>query len=523
MSTLTGTGALLRLALRRDRILLPVWILVFAGTAASSASATVGLYPTVESRIVAARAANAMPALVAFYGPIDDPTSLGALSMLKLTVMGAALVALLMIIVTIRHTRAEEEAGRLELVQAGVVGRYAALTAALLLAAGASVVLGLLTAGGLIAVGLPAGGSLAFGLSWAMVGITFAAVAGVAAQLARSAKAAIGLSIAVLGVAYIMRAVADASTSHAVSWLSWCSPLGLGEQVQAYAGDRWWVLAIMLFIAVDLVVLSFVLASHRDLGTGMLADRAGPAHAGRTLAGPIGLAWNLQRTVFLAWLAGFVLLSAVLGNIASSAGSMMDSEQARELFARLGGTTVLTDAFLATEMGFVGFMAAAYGVQASMRLRSEETALHAETLLATGLGRIRWALSHILIAIAGMTGLLLVAGIVTAAANAAATGSWGSAGSVVAGALVQLPAACILAAVVVLLFGFIPRWTFGGWIVLVVVLLLAELGPLLQLSQTIMDISPFAHVPKLPGGQFTLAPLVVLLVVAAVLTIAGLF
>jgi ABC-2 type transport system permease protein len=77
--------------------------------------------------------------------------------------------------------------------------------------------------------------------------------------------------------------------------------------------------------------------------------------------------------------------------------------------------------------------------------------------------------------------------------------------------------------VVVLLFGFIPRWTFGGWIVLVVVLLLAELGPLFQLNQTIMDISPFAHVPKMPGGQLTLMPLVVLLAIAAALTVAGLF
>ncbi|MEI8081331.1 MAG: hypothetical protein WCI74_05740 [Actinomycetes bacterium] len=111
MSTLTGTRALLRLALRRDRILLPVWILIFAGTAASSASATVGLYPTLESRIVAAQAANAMPALVAFYGPIDDPTSLGALSMLKMTVMGAAMVALLMIFVTIRHTGRRKSQG----------------------------------------------------------------------------------------------------------------------------------------------------------------------------------------------------------------------------------------------------------------------------------------------------------------------------------------------------------------------------------------------------------------------------
>ncbi|MBP7972643.1 MAG: ABC transporter permease, partial [Candidatus Nanopelagicales bacterium] len=88
MSAFVGTGQLLRLALRRDRTLLPVWIALFAGMGAISASATLGLYPTEQSRVIAATAANATPSLVAMYGPIYDPTSLGALSMLKMTVLG---------------------------------------------------------------------------------------------------------------------------------------------------------------------------------------------------------------------------------------------------------------------------------------------------------------------------------------------------------------------------------------------------------------------------------------------------
>ena len=42
---LTGTAALVRPALRRDRWLLPAWVGLFAAMAAFSASATVGLYP----------------------------------------------------------------------------------------------------------------------------------------------------------------------------------------------------------------------------------------------------------------------------------------------------------------------------------------------------------------------------------------------------------------------------------------------------------------------------------------------
>ena len=122
---LTGTAGLVRLALRRDRWLIPAWVAFFAATATFSASATVGLYPTEASRIEAANTINSTAAVVALYGPIYDPTSLGALSMTKMTAVYAALMSILMVMLVVRHTRAEEEAGRLELVGAGVVGRAA--------------------------------------------------------------------------------------------------------------------------------------------------------------------------------------------------------------------------------------------------------------------------------------------------------------------------------------------------------------------------------------------------------------
>ena len=99
-----------------------------------SAQATVGLYPDLPQRVQAAEAINGSAALIALYGRIYDPTSLGELSLFKMTAFGAAMVGVLMIILVVRHTRAEEEAGRLELVGATVVGRAAPLAAGLALA-----------------------------------------------------------------------------------------------------------------------------------------------------------------------------------------------------------------------------------------------------------------------------------------------------------------------------------------------------------------------------------------------------
>ncbi len=42
MSGFAGTGRLVRLALRRDRIQLPVWLVVLAGLLAASAAVTAG-------------------------------------------------------------------------------------------------------------------------------------------------------------------------------------------------------------------------------------------------------------------------------------------------------------------------------------------------------------------------------------------------------------------------------------------------------------------------------------------------
>jgi ABC-2 type transport system permease protein len=522
MSSMTGTRALVRLALRRDRVMLPAWIGLLVLTAASSASATVGLYPSVDSRVQAAASLNGTPSLVALYGRVYDPTSLGALAMLKLTGIGGVIVAVLTIMTFTRHTRAEEETGRQELVGATVVGRHAPLAAALLLAVGMNAVLGLLTAAGLMAAGLPSDGSIAFGLAWATVGIAFGAVAAVSAQLTESARTANGIAIAVLGAAYLLRAIGDTASDSRAQTLSWLSPVGWGQQVRPYAGDRWPVLLLPVGFALVLAGLAYVLAARRDLGAGLVAARPGKAFAPASLGSPLGLAWRLHRGALLGWTAGFVVLGAVLGNIASNIGGLLDSPQAKEMIRRLGGEGAITDTFIAAELGIVGIIATAFGVQAAMRLRAEEIALRAEPVLATKAGRIRWALSHVTIAVLGTAVLLAAAGLAAGAAHAAQTGEPGQVVRVFGSALAQLPAAWVLTGIVVAAFGLLPRWTPIGWGALVVFLLLGEIGPLLRLRQWMMDLSPFAHVPKVPVAQVTATPLLVLTGVAAALTISGL-
>ena len=135
-SPLTGTGELARLALRRDRYFLPAWLYILTAVIASTAYSFKGLYPTGPERAALAASLRGNPSMTALAGPVFGD-SLGALTMWKVGLAAAVGAALMGIFTVIRHTRADEEAGRLELVGSTVLGRQAALVASLVVAFGA--------------------------------------------------------------------------------------------------------------------------------------------------------------------------------------------------------------------------------------------------------------------------------------------------------------------------------------------------------------------------------------------------
>jgi ABC-2 type transport system permease protein len=516
----TGTGRLVRLALRRDRVLLPLWLGGFALMVVSSAVATRDLYPDSGALAEAAETLNATAALVALYGKIYVVTSLGAISLIKLTAFGAALVAVLFVVLVVRHTRAEEESGRLDLVTAGVVGRYAPLTAALLLAAGAAATLGAVTSIGLGLVGLPWAGSLAFGLGWALSGLVFAAVAGVTAQLTVSARAATGLALSAVAVSYVLRAVGDLAEGDPGP-ASWLSPIGWSQQIRPFAGDRWWVVAIPLVATALLTAGAFTLRARRDLGAGVLPDRSGAA-VGR-IGTVEGLAWRLHRGVLLAWLVGAALMGLVLGSVADNVSGLLESDVMRDVLEALGGEQRLIDAFLAAEVGLLGVILSAFGVAAATRLSTEEQATRAALLLATPATRTRWALSHVLIALLGTAGLLVATGAAIGLGHGLTAGDVsGEVARLSLAALAQVPAAWVLVGLVVLAFGWLPPAVPGVWALLVVFIAVGELGELWGLPTWMLNLSPFAHSPTLPGGDVQAGALLGLLLVAAGLCLTGL-
>ncbi len=525
MRALAGTGTLTRLALRRDRILIPIWVAGLTLIMVASASSVDTLYPTLESRRHLAEGLAHNSSVLAVYGPANALDTAGGLAMFKPGGLVFVLVGLMSLLIVVRHSRAEEESGRLELVGAGVLGRYAALTAALLAAVAADVAVAALITLGMIGVGTPVAGSAAAGLCFAACGLVFAAIGALAAQVSEGARAADGLAGTVLGLSYLLRAAGDSAGSGGPGWLSWLSPIGWCQQVRPYAGERWWVLALPVAFALVVLGAGYALAARRDLGAGLIPAGTGPSSAAAGLRSPVALAWRLQRGALLGWAVGFAVVGVVLGSIANGIeGLVGDDPAVPDMLSRLGGSGGVIDAYLSTVLRILGLVAAVYAVQAVLRLRAEETGLRAEPLLATRVGRIGWAAGHVAFAVLGSAGLLAFAGLLAGITYGAEAGDLGGqVPRVLGAALLQVPAVWVLAGIALAGFGLLPRLSVGAaWGVLGLAILLGEFGPLLRLDHWAVDASPFTHVPRALDAAPATQPLAWLLAIAVLTGVAGL-
>jgi ABC-2 type transport system permease protein len=505
-TALTGTGELTRLAVRRDRIALPAAVYVIVALVAGTAYSFGKLYPTQAGRAALAATGESNPALRFLYGRLDGD-SLGSLTTWRYGIWAAIFTALVAIFVVVRHTRTDEEAGRLELVGSAAVGRDAPLTAGLLPAAAASLLIATLLCLVLPLAKLPAAGSALLGLGIGGCGLAFTGITAVAAQLASTARGARGIALGVLGVAFALRGVGDSAGAGGPSWLSWVSPLGWVQLARPFAAGRWWVLGLPLAVFAAGVALAFWLAAHRDHGAGLLPDRPGRAAASRWLRGPSGLAWRLQRGALVGWAAGFAATFAASGAAAKGIGQLFGTSSAlQRAFTRIGGQAAIVNAYLAGLMLLAGLVAAAYATSAVLRLRAEETADRAEPVLATAAGRVRWGLSHLAVAAGGAALLLAVAGLATGLGYGLRIGSPGpETARMLGAALAELPATLLVAGVAVVLVGWWPAGSVAGaWTAVGAVVVINLFGAALQLSHWALDISPFTHVPRLPGATVTL-------------------
>src|SRR6266702_2370375 len=407
MNDLTGTAALIRLILRRDRIRISIWVVSITLLVFLTVVGVKLHLPTQASIDQAAAATQHNAGAIAFNGPAQGLDTLGGQIAFQVGALGMVVVALMSVFMIGRLTRGDEEAGRLELVRSLPVGNLAP---------------------------------------------TFAA----------------------------------------------------------------------LLVVVALIAVAFRLAVRRDHGSGLVAPRPGRSVAAPSLGHPLGLAMRLQRGALMGWGAGVLVTGIAFGWVAPTIDSFVANNKAFAQMLASAGVGSLTDTYFATSFRIMALIASGFAIQSALRLRSEESALRAELVLATPVSRWRWAASHLTVAVAGSVGLVAVAGLATGVSYAIAGGPWSSVPRLLGAAVVYAPAMWLMIGLAAIVFGFAPRWVDVAWGILAACFVIGLLGVVLRLPDWVQKLSPFERTPALPAASMAVLPLAVLTALAAVSILGGL-
>jgi ABC-2 type transport system permease protein len=513
-----ATGTLTRFGLRRDQVRIVVWMAAIVLLVVSTVASVKGLYPTQADLDATAAASEDNAAAIIFNGPVQALDTVGGQVAFQTGTYGLILMGLMSVFMLGRLTRGEEEAGRAELVRSLPVGARALPAAAMITVAAMTVITGACVTLLAALLGLPVAGSVAFGLSFVWFGLLMAAVTAVAAQVTENTRVVYGVGGVVLGASFVLRAIGDIGDGT----VSWLSPIGWAQKTRPWAGEVWWPFLVLVGATAGLVWLAFVLSRRRDLGAGLVAPRAGPAHAAASLGTPFGLATRLQRGSIVGWSAALAVLAVAYGSIADSINDFVkDNEALTDIIAAQGQGT-LQEQYLAMSFRILALIAAGFALQSALRIRSEETAGRAEQVLATPVPRVRFAAGHLVIAFGASLAILVASGVAFGLADAAVRGQGDEIATTIVTAVAFAPAVWLLTGVAVALIGLVPRASAAAWLVLAVCLVIGMFGQLLGLPSWVEDLSPFQHVPEYPAVAFDPVPLLVLTAVAAGLTALGL-
>lgn len=509
-SWLAGTWTMIRFILRRDRVRLPVWVAAHGLMVLYVGSALPQLAPD-EDELAGLTSLLSQPVGRMFTGPaygMDAPTyeiffAAGYAPYLFV------LATLMNIMVVTRHTRAEEQSGRAELVRSSVTGRHTALTATLVVAGLATLAAGAVVTALAVALGYPTTGSVLIGLATTATGLVFAGVTAMMVQVSEFSRTAAGMAGAVLGAAFLLRALGD-MVAVGGSALSWVSPLGWAAQTAPYVHDRWTPLLLSVALAALTVAIAFALQRRRDFGASLAPPRPGAARAHPSLGHPVGLAARLQRGGLLGWGVAILTLGVVNGLFAQA---MIDSEDAMpDQLGAVFGSDQLLQGYAAFLGSFMSIFAAAYVVQAMQTLRTEEDTGRADGVLATPVSRSGFVAAHTIVIAAGAILIMGVTGLCTGIAAAGVTGDTGMVGDILMSHLTALPAVLVVLGLCAALFGVLPKLMAPvGWMLVLMIGVVDLFGELLDLPQWLRMLSPLWHLADMPVEDFAAAPFLALL------------
>lgn len=494
------------------------WIAIITLLCLTSFLAYAWIFPTAADRQGLAATIGINPAFSLIFGPGHNLLTADGFNAWRSLALGSFFAGLMAIFIVVRETRAKEDSGEAEMVGSSVVGRYTQLAVGVALAWASSVVLGIVTAIAMIAVGGNLTSSLLLAAAFTASGMVFAGVAAITCQLGAYAGTASTMATTFLGASFLVRGYAD--TSPDIGWALWLTPLGWLQKIEPAGANRTWPLLLALGFTLVLVVIAGWLTSTRDFARGMLPTRPGARRA-KLVGNVFGLALRLQKSPIVTWTVAFILIGTVFGFLVSTLGTVFSQNvQIAKLLAAGGTQADPVFEFIGTILKILGIIAAVYGVGVMMRLYKEEMEIRVDPILAAAVRRPKLYLSHVLIALIGPAIALILSGImiaVVAHLKGVGINSW----QIIGQAIIEIPAVWVIIGLSIAMIGRRPQVRMGAWLAVVMAFVLTIFGPMFKLWDWVQGISPLWHVPNLAVTGPDWMQLVWLGLVAAFLLIAG--
>jgi len=511
--------------LKRDRFQLLGWLVGLILLTVVVAASFNDIFATPEELMGMIMAFD-NPALIAMVGPLYAET-IAAVYVQNMLVFTAVIIAMMNIFMVTRHTRADEEEGRLEVLRSLPIGRTTTLQAVTLNVVLINVILAVIIGVGLGLVGLEAGamgsgtsdfmGSMLFGVTIGATGLVFAAFTAFFVQLSANNRTVLSYSFAFLGALYLLRAVGDIN----LEILSIISPLGIGLRTETFVNNYWWPIFVLLGTAIIFGCLALYLNNIRDLGAGFIAEKPGRAHANRLLDTHLGLAWKLTKGQLIGWAITAFILGASYGSVFADIETFVSgNELFEQIFAGVDGADI-TMGFMSFVIVMMAVIVAIPVIITALKVKSEEKKNRLEHVLARSVSRPYILLSYTAIAFLAAPVMLFLTTLGLYAASSAVMDDPIPLMSMLKAVMVYLPALWVLIGIAVLAVGVFPKFTGLAWAYLGYSFVAIYLGQILNLPDWMASVTPFDYIPQYPMEEIRVLSLAGLTVVSLVLVMIG--
>lgn len=516
-----GTRTVTKILLHQNGFKLGLWLFGIIGMSLVVAS----VYPTVytnQEDLIGFAITMENPAMNAMLGPnypIDKYT-VGAAFANEMLLFTAIAVAVMNSLFVSSSTRNDEESGRLEYIRALPVGRLSYLAASGIIVLLANGLLFLILSVGLTIIsasGMSLEASLLYGALLGTCGLFFAGLTVFIAQLADTARNTTMLSIGLVIVLYLIRAIGDVGNEA----LALISPLGWVVRTQVFVTNAWWPVINLLVGAGVLLIAALYLNHRRDIDTGLISSYKGKDKASAFLKTPVGLIWHLEKNILIGWTVMLFLISAAFGAILGDLETYFaDVEFIEGFFSKEAGA-VLLEQFIVLLMEILSIFTAIAVTSIVFKLKKEEKQQRIEHYYSRSVSRNKILFTYYMISLlfSCVIQFVIALGLYLAANQSLAAGlEWSVAFQ---GAFIYVPALWFILALATFLLGVWPKGSSFVWMYIALTLTVVYLGGLIDFPEWLNQLSVFYFIPKVPIETINWTELEMLIGGTVLLTVLG--